>query len=184
MNNFRKLIVLFCILLLASCDFENFSIIPVKRYAIPQNGMYPNLPAKSTLWAIRKPFFKVKNVSRGDIIIFFRKENGNTYDFIWRVIGLPGDHIEINGTSIYVNRVLLAQEIKKETSEKIIFLEKSDNAEYLVAYDKQPDISHRINVNTVVPDEHFFLLGDNRDNAWDSRFKGPVPFDNVIGKKL
>jgi hypothetical protein len=68
--------------------------------------------------------------------------------------------------------------------EKIIFLEKSDKAEYLVAYDKRPDISNRINVNTVVPDRHFFLLGDNRNQARNSLFKGPVPIDNVIEKKL
>jgi signal peptidase I len=146
--------------------------------------MYPSMPSKSTLWVKRTPFFRVEKISRGEIIIFRHKENGAIYDFIWRVIGLPGDNVRISGTSVYVNNMPLAHEKQKETSDKVIFLEKIDNKEYLVAYDVQPDLSIRIDINTVVPDKHFFLLGDNRDNAMDSRFKGFVSFDSVIGKKM
>jgi signal peptidase I len=183
-KHLSKILLLVIIASITSCNSENFYIIPFKRYIIPQNGMYPTLPSKTTLWVKRKPLFNVENVRRGDIIVFYQKENDKKYDFIWRVIGVPGDKIMIKGTSVYVNDKILVHDKKKETNDQIIFLEKGLNIDYLVAYDKQPDPASRFDIEIVVPDKHFFVLGDNRDNAMDSRFKGFVPFSNVIGMKM
>lgn len=146
--------------------------------------MYPSLPSKTTLWVKRKPLFNVENIKRGEIIVFYQKENDKIYNFIWRVIGIPGDKIRIRGTSVYINDQILEHNKKEETDDQIIFSEKGLNAEYLVAYDKQPNPSYRFDIDTVVPDKNFYVLGDNRDNAMDSRFKGFVAFSNVIGIKM
>jgi signal peptidase I len=146
--------------------------------------MYPNIPAKTTLWVKRKPLFKCEKITRGEIIVFYQKKDGKIYDYIWRVIGLPGDEIRIEGSSVYINDQLLEQEKFKETADQIIFFEKCLSSEYMVAYDKNPKSTKRIDLDLIVPDEHFFLLGDNRDNAMDSRFNGFVNFINVIGIKM
>ncbi len=184
MKVFSKILLIAIVLSFTSCNSENFYIIPFKRYIVPQNGMYPSMPPKSTFWVKRKLFIKLENILRGDIIVFYHKENDMIYDFIWRVIGIPGDKVRIEGTSVYINNQLLKHNQKEETADQIIFLEKGFNTDYLVAYDKEPKSTQRIDMDIIVPSEHFFLLGDNRDNAMDSRFKGFVPFSNVIGIKM
>ena len=139
---------------------------------------------KNAFWIKRKPLFKCENINRGDIVVFYYKEDQATYNYIWRVIGIPGDKIRIEGKSVFVNNQLLKQEKTKESADQIIYSEKGTNIDYFVAYDKIPKSSQRVDIDIVVTQEHLFLLGDNRDNAMDSRFKGLVPFNDVIGIKM
>lgn len=60
-------------------------------YRIPQNGMYPGLPAGSRLFAALRAYSDASSVKRGDIVVFVREENGQRYNYIWRVVALPGD---------------------------------------------------------------------------------------------
>lgn len=181
-----KKLLLPCALLLAltACSSNEFNIVPIKKYIIPQNGMYPTLPAKTSFWAKRRPFFYVSNIRRGDIVVFYQKKNDEVYNFVWRVIGLPGDHVEIRGTDILINGKMLLHEKKEETYDQIIFRELNGNAEYLVAYDKFPKSASRADLVVTVPAGALFLLGDNRDNAYDSRFIGVVDFKYIIAKML
>ena len=146
--------------------------------------MYPGLPAKSKFWARKKPFFKMSGITRGDVVVYYVEKDGKKYDMVWRVIGLPGDNIEIRGADIFINstRVLRTQE--RETKEHIIYKENNSGSEYLVAYRKEPDPSRRIDIDLKVPNGSLFLMGDNRDDAWDCRFTGSVTFEKLIGKKI
>jgi len=180
----RWLLLVGVLCALTSCDSHEFNVVPIKRYIIPQNGMYPSLPAKATFWVKRRPFFDVSAIKRGEIVVFYQEKDGKIYDFVWRVIGLPGDQVEIRGTDVLINGKLLLHEKKQETSEQVIFMEMDGSSKYLVAYDRVPEPARRVDLLVTVPEANFFLLGDNRDNAYDSRFNGAVAFKYVTGKKF
>src|SRR2546423_1694933 len=72
-------------------------------YRIPQNGMSPTLPAGSILFTNKNAYSDASSVKRGDIIIFVREQNGRRYNYIWRVIGLPGDKVQTSGESLIIN---------------------------------------------------------------------------------
>src|SRR5207244_6644075 len=62
-------------------------------YLIPQNGMYPTLGAGSILFALKQPCSDPSRVKRGDIVVFIREQNGKRYNYIWRVVALPGEKV-------------------------------------------------------------------------------------------
>src|SRR3954462_6003746 len=72
-------------------------------YRIPQNGMYPGLPAGSRLFTARRAYSHPSSVKRGDIVVFVRQENGQSYNFIWRVVALPGEKVDTSGQSLTIN---------------------------------------------------------------------------------
>ena len=75
----------------------------VGYYRIPQNGMYPGLPAGSSLFTAKRAYSSVSSVKRGDIVIFVREENGRRYNYIWRVIALPGEKVEASDEALKIN---------------------------------------------------------------------------------
>ncbi len=93
---------------------------------------------------------------RGDIVVF-RYPRDPSRDFIKRVVALPGESVEIKAGQVYVNNQRL--------EEPYIF----DNP----TYSRPPEI---------VASDHYFVLGDNRNNSSDSHVWGSVPLHNVIGK--
>lgn len=100
-----------------------------------------------------------KNVSRDDLIVF---EHQDTKNLIKRVIGLPGDIVEIKSNKVYVNDILLEEDyVLEENNTKLI-----DKV-----FDK-------------IPDNEYLVLGDNRDDSLDSRTFGFVKKDRIKGKVL
>lgn len=155
----------------------------VGYYRIPQNGMYPTLPAGSVLLTIERPYSDASSVKRGDIIVFVREQNGRRYNYIWRVIGLPGDKLQTSGESLIINGQPAARERLVDADGKSLFREQIGNTSYQIAFDpsapeRPPDVS------VIVPPDHVFVMGDNRFNAFDSRRFGPIPFSSIIDKKL
>ena len=126
----------------------------------------------------------MSGIKRGDVVIYYMEKDGKKYDMVWRVIGLPGDNIEIRETELFINNERISRTQEKETKEHIIYIESNNGSEYLVAYKKEPDPSRRIDIDMKVPNGSLFLLGDNRDEAWDCRFTGLVTFKQIIGKKF
>jgi signal peptidase I len=141
---------------------------------------------------------------RGDIIVFQSPKNPKI-DFIKRVIGLPGDKVVYRDKNIYIKEPCLKSEVScselfmLEKSKSVssingfpIYEEKFDNKMYSVIIDPQATERSDYYFNQdgterdewIVPDEHYFVLGDNRDNSLDSRFFGFVPKENIIGKPL
>ncbi len=130
---------------------------------------------------------------RGDIVVF-KLPADNSTDYIKRLIGLPGDRIQVTDGQLYIN----GQPVKRE---KV-----SEGVEELDGFDR--DVAHYRETlpngksyetlafapnnplnNTgvfVVPEGHYFMMGDNRDNSSDSRAAGSgvgyVPFENLVGK--
>ena len=201
-SNIKSIIIAISIaLLIRSFVFEPFNI--------PSGSMKPNLLVGDFIFVskysygfsrhslpfslplIPKKIFS-KIPERGDVVVFKTPENNRT-DYIKRVIGLPGDKIEIKNGIIFING---SEILRKKLND---FLDTDNNTsnkrvrmynEYF--FDKEINIlditDNGIADNTQlfnVPVNHFFVMGDNRDNSQDSRFIGTVgfiPFENLVGK--
>jgi signal peptidase I len=99
------------------------------------------------------------------------------------VIGLPGDTIEAAGERLVINGQPIARERLREEQGLGIFRERVWQASYEVAISQSPrDLPPPASLT--VPPDQFFVMGDNRFNAVDSRYFGPIPFDAIIGRKL
>lgn len=152
-------------------------------YRIPQNGMYPSLPSGSFVFASHHAYSDISSVKHGDIVVFIREENGQRYNYIWRVIALPGETIEASGESLLINGKAVQRQQVREADGKTIFKEQIGDSSYEVAFDSSPR-STPPDVSITVPSEQIFVMGDNRFDARDSRYFGPIPFTSIIGKKL
>ncbi len=128
---------------------------------------------------------------RGDVVVFKTPED-NTTDYIKRVIGIPGDTIQlVNGVVFLNNKSLSKIQIDdfietNKNNKKIQLNQYSEALEkkvYLTLDASDNGIADNTNAYTV-PENHIFVLGDNRDNSQDSRFMNPgfIPIDNLVGK--
>tara|TARA_B110000116_G_C16795569_1_gene566453 strand:+ start:2370 stop:3098 length:729 start_codon:yes stop_codon:yes gene_type:complete len=140
---------------------------------------------------IPKKFFS-SLPNRGDIVVFKTPQDNRT-DYIKRVIGLPGDKIQIINGQININGNL----ILRKKNEDFIDIDKKGKKKRIRKY-KEFFYNNEIETidlmdngivdNTalyIVPDGHFFVMGDNRDNSQDSRFTnvvGYIPIENLVGK--
>jgi len=121
--------------------------------------------------AIRQP-------RRGDILVF-KYPKDPSRDFIKRVVGLPGDTIEIKDKVVFVNGEPQPQTFVKFTSSRI------QPKEYQNPVIYPPGAGNRDNYGPyVVPQGNYFMMGDNRDNSDDSRFWGPLDGHLIKGKAL
>lgn len=131
---------------------------------------------------------------RGDIVVFKNPDYAlNTY-FVKRVIGLPGDKIQVKDSQVYINGQAIKREfadyyISEDNKEYLRFLETLPNGvQYYTLELKDEDKSvfakHAENTGIYyVPKNKFFMMGDNRDESNDSRAQlGMISFDNLVGK--
>tara|TARA_Y100001935_G_scaffold210955_1_gene181039 strand:+ start:333 stop:1067 length:735 start_codon:yes stop_codon:yes gene_type:complete len=181
----------------------------IQPFYIPSSSMELNLLVGDRLFVTKysygyskhsfpfsPPIFKdrvfEKIPQRGDIIVF-KTPSDNRTDYIKRLIGLPGDVIQFIDGNLYINnnqvlRTLISnntnlfcgnQKINVSTFEEKISNKKS----YIVSY--RNNISLQNSDKYVVPQNHYFFLGDNRDCSKDSRFLSEVGYvhrDNLVGK--
>ena len=163
--------------------FFIIKIFFIGQYIIPQNGMYPSLPSGSKVVTLKKPWFSSSSIKYGDIIVFIQERNGRRYNFIWRVIALPGDVINLSGENIIIDGQPIQRQMSRVVGDKKIFREHIGNVSYEVVYDKS--LSNSIpEISVTIPPDHFFVMADNRYSLEDSRKYGPVSFSSIIGKKL
>ena len=144
----------------------------VQAFKIPSGSMEPTLLVgdhilvNKFIYGIKIPYFQstlipISDPDRGDIIVFIYPED-QSKDFIKRVIGLPGDRIQIQGKAIFVN----GQPFDDKYGH----------------YDEKAGNTNRSYGPVVVPKDHYFVMGDNRDHSLDSRFWGFVRSTAVKGK--
>lgn len=144
---------------------------------IPQNGMDPNLPAGTRVVTRLHAYDRPEDIRRGDLLVFWRVVDGLRYKYIWRVVGLPGELIETRDGRVSVNA---APAKYVNSGEADTFREQIGSVSYEIAI--RPS-EHRISdVSVRVPPRHFFVLGDNRGHAADSRDFGCIAFEAVAGK--
>ena len=137
-----------------------------------------------------------QKAKRGDIVVFKLPSDGRT-DYVKRVIGVSGDHIQMKQGLLYVNDKLVQREplspVKDEMPGGLIrdvprFEEKLESGRTFVTQDFGPDADYDNTDVYVVPEGYYFMMGDNRDNSSDSRVNpalggvGYVPAENLVGK--
>ena len=110
---------------------------------------------------VNKFAYRIGQPERFDIIVFRAPENK---DYIKRIIGLPGEHIEYKDDILYIDGIPYEEP----------FLE-GQKAHYGNATFTQP-------FSDYVPEGHVYVLGDNRPHSKDSRHIGPIPIENILGK--
>ncbi len=135
---------------------------------------------------------------RGDVAVFKLPSDGST-DYIKRVIGLPGDKIQMIEGRLYINGKIVAREaIKDQIKTKDAYGAMTAVPTYTetlpggvahVVIERDGDTGYLDNTNVYeVPPDHYFMMGDNRDNSTDSRVPpeqggvGFVPFENFVGR--
>ena len=132
-------------------------------------------------------------VTRGDVVVF-RQPKKVGVDYIKRIIGLPGDTIQVREGRLYINGELVKRELQgteslAEEGETHIFhkyIETLPNGVKHFIYEISDDEPLPDHTGVYkVPEGHYFAMGDNRDQSLDSRFQadvGYVPAENIIGK--
>ena len=170
-------------------------------YKIPSGSMIPTLEIGDFIfvskfsYSIKVPFtnknlYTYNTPKRGEVIVFIEPVN-EKLDYIKRVVGVPGDKIELKNDILFVNDIeqkrrpfqdskLVQESFTSDVSPAIdLFHENLNNHDHLVMkYYKSPD-----NFGPVeVPEGHVFMMGDNRDNSADSRVWGFLPIKNIRGR--
>jgi signal peptidase I len=179
----------------------------VQPFKIPSGSMIPtllvgdHLLVSKFIYGTKIPFTDkfilpgVKNIERGDVIVFIYPDHENDpskegVHYIKRVIGLPGDSVNIRGRNLYINGeevpLNFLGDFYDERSGVAYddYEEDLSNKRHTVIYEKGRESTQQGNYIPVqqVPEGHVFVMGDNRDNSQDSRFWGYVPVGNIEGK--
>tara|TARA_B100001057_G_scaffold211383_1_gene211850 strand:- start:2361 stop:3095 length:735 start_codon:yes stop_codon:yes gene_type:complete len=181
----------------------------IQPFYIPSSSMEPSLLVGDRIFVTKysygyskhsfpfsPPIFKGRIISNepkiGDVVVF-KTPSDNRTDYIKRLIGIPGDRIQFIDSNLYINNsdVFKSRVSKKDkiycgnniidvfTFEETLSNGKKYNTVYL------KDYSFQNSDPFIVPDNHYFFLGDNRDCSKDSRFLSSVGYvhkDNLVGK--
>ncbi len=128
---------------------------------------------------------------RGDVVVF-RFPPNPSIDYIKRLVGLPGDRVQVKDDVLYINgqavpRVedgVFSSDTPSERGENVpVYRETFDNGASFDTLDLSPVSSGDNTREFIVPEGHYFMMGDNRDNSADSRFEvGFVPAENLVGR--
>lgn len=131
---------------------------------------------------------------RGDVVVFKFPQNPEI-NYIKRVVGLPGDSIEVIDKIVYINDKAIemngfdGKEIMEDMDEKYksknfkFFNVKTGEHDHVVQLDED-GVYNSNYYKTRIPDGHYFVMGDNRDFSYDSRGWGFVPFENIKGEAI
>jgi len=170
----------------------------VEPFRIPSGSMMPTLLVGDFIlvnkfdYGIRLPVLNTKIIDigepkRGDVVVF-RYPKDPSVDYIKRVVGLPGDRIGYYNKILHINGKPIAQVPAG------VYVGKGSGVSMSGAGERQEqlgDVQHQILVmprtpglegEFVVPENEYFVMGDNRDNSNDSRYWGTVPEENLVGK--
>lgn len=136
----------------------------IEVYSIPSGSMTPKLQINDRVIVDKTAYF-TRQLRRGDIVLFQPTETlrneGYKNNFIKRVIGLPGETIAIKNGSVYINN--------KPVKEDYIGIKQRSDYKYGPA---------------VIPKDSYFVLGDDRNNSYDSHYWGFVPGSLIVGKVI
>lgn len=190
----KLLIAGLALIAVALCALGVYRIVFVKMVRVPTGAMANTIIPGDHL-IVRK---LLGDVNRGDIVIF-QFPNDLSVHYVKRVVGLPGERIQVRGYFVFVNgvpipeqRVLVTRDehfikgfLEELSTEGVgpyrVFYYRRD-AENPVITDDPVDARFGVAEEFHIPANQYFLLGDNRDNSLDSRFRGPVPRELIWGK--
>ncbi len=167
---------------------------------VPTGSMKPTILEGDRVWVnklaydLKVPFTtwhiaEWSNPQRGDVVVFFSPKDGTR--LVKRVIGLPGDTVELRNEQLVIN----GQPVDYATLKTEIpgQLSSNEQSHGIFATEKLPEHSHAVmalkGVQAMrtfgpvhVADGHYFMMGDNRDNSFDSRYFGAVDRGQIVGR--
>ena len=187
----------------------------IEAFKIPSGSMIPTLlvgdhifvnkfayglKVPFTEWFMDSPVYLIKAAppSRGDIIVFKYPKDESLY-YIKRVIGTPGDTIELKNKELYINGNLMPRKSvsSDRLSDVMKLLEDSTYARPSLEVFEEELGTHQATIMldngsymptsfgpVTVPPDHYFVMGDNRDASNDSRYWGFVPMKNIRGRAI
>jgi signal peptidase I len=153
----------------------------VQAFKIPTGSMEPNLLVGDHLLVnkflfapvasdVERSILAMRPIRRGDVVVFKYPEEPER-DFIKRVIGLPGDTLELRNRQVLINGTA----IQEPYAHYLFPISEGESDSYDVRAKYGP---------VTVPEGHYFMMGDNRDNSQDSRYWGFLPANYVKGRAL
>ena len=163
-----------------------------QAYNIPSGSMQPTLLVGDFI-LVNKLVYRFSEPKRGDIVVFKYPIDPNI-DFIKRIVALPGEQVEVRNNQVFINgkplplievgrgedngkRTVIYEEVLPEgIKHKVQFYE-----DYFFSYEDYLFLKRDFGP-VVVPPNHYFVMGDNRDDSEDSRYWGFVPRENIVGK--
>ena len=165
----------------------------IEPFQIPSSSMVPTLKVGDFIvvnkWTygirlpvIRNKIIELNSPERGDVMVFFPPHEERY--FIKRVVGLPGDEIHVLNGVLYVNGDKMSQKVladEEAAPRSVVMTENLTGVEHAIQKRLLPTRLSQ-NFTAVVPQGHYFMMGDNRDNSSDSRVWGPVPEERIVGK--
>ncbi len=165
----------------------------VEPFQIPSSSMVPTLKVGDFIlvnkWTygirlpvIRNKIIEMNSPERGDVMVFFPPHEERY--FIKRVVGLPGDEIHVLNGVLYINGDKMTQKVlagEQAAPRSVVMTEDLTGVEHAMQKRLSPTRLSQ-NFTAVVPEGHYFMMGDNRDNSSDSRVWGPVPEDRIVGR--
>ena len=180
--------------------FRSFLFEPFK---IPSGSMIPTLLVGDfivvnkfayglRLPVMNKKFISIGNPETGDVMVF-RKPGEESVNYIKRVIGLPGDSVVYRNKQLFINGEPIQQQFQDSytaadvkcgnpRSNEQRLNEKLDADGHVLLI--RSGYNNRESQSWIVPEGHYFVMGDNRDNSNDSRVWGFVPEDNLVGEAV
>lgn len=181
----------FFLVILLICAFRWVGAEP---FLVPSGSMIPTLLVKDYIlvskfsYGLRLPFTKKWLLGpfipqRGDVVVFKAKDD-NFYFMVKRVVGLPGDKIQVDrqGRHLVINGQVIPMEFlnNSEDEDFKVSMENLMGAPHLVQYSQNSVFTQEGTIE--VPKGQIFLMGDNRDRSSDSRVWGSLPIENILGK--
>lgn len=160
----KALAALVCVALL---DYYLVKVLPVRGYMIPTMSMSPTLQRGDRIIADMR-FYRTRSPQPGDVVIIDVPMLHNEL-LVKRVIAVGGGTVQEKAAAIYVNGKFLREPYAAHRMKR--------------SWISEADIRNAYGPARVPPDE-FFVLGDNRDNSWDSRSFGMVPRSRILGKAM
>lgn len=184
-----------------------FRALVAQPFSVPSSAMAPTLEPGDYLWAskfaygysnfslpfghVLPTFTYAKSAPRRGDVVVFRLPSDPSVEYIKRIVGLPGDRVQIKDGVTYLNGTALARTAAGDYPGGAdfkgghLFTETLPDGRNYVVLDSADDPSTDNTDEVTVPRGHYFVMGDNRDNTNDSRFGvGFVPEANIFAKAM
>ncbi|MGH9768446.1 MAG: signal peptidase I [Blastocatellia bacterium] len=194
----KALIIVAAALLLMLAGTAAYFLIYYRVVAVPTGAMANTVISGDRVLCE----MRVGEIKRGDIMLF-KLPTDPKVSYMKRVIGLPGETIQVKGRRVFINakelpeeRALVRLSGPQEHESPVVKVEsKPQDAWYRVFYDIErssdgdefeinPGVKYGVANPCQIPQGHYFVLGDSRDNSMDSRYYGTVPREMIVGKAL
>ncbi|NEQ73701.1 MAG: signal peptidase I [Okeania sp. SIO2C9] len=154
------------------------------RY-IPSGSMLPTLQINDRL-IIDKLGYKFREPQRGDIVVFNPTNELKTQykdAFIKRIVGVPGDRVELKNGKVYVNDKIVEETyVASDLNPAELEARKVNHQKTRI--DVCPPDKRFLSEPVTVPPDSYLVMGDNRNHSYDGRCWGFVPYENIIGRAI